>query len=64
LLDSLLGLKIVAKGKWCPTFKSMLVDSFSDDQDLFDLIETKLAWVAFSFQVLKYMYFSINDFQA
>ncbi|WJX13404.1 hypothetical protein P8452_03794 [Trifolium repens] len=42
LLDSLLGLKIVAKGKWSPTFKSMFVHSFSIDQDLFDLIETKL----------------------
>jgi hypothetical protein len=42
MLDNLLGLKIVAKGKWSPTFKSMMVDSFSNDQDLFDFIETKL----------------------
>ncbi|KAK2450973.1 hypothetical protein QL285_010066 [Trifolium repens] len=28
LLDSLLGLRIVAKGRWSPTFRSMFVDSF------------------------------------
>jgi hypothetical protein len=43
MLDSLLGLKIVAKSKWSPTFMPMLVDSFSDDQALFEPIETKVA---------------------
>jgi hypothetical protein len=41
VLDNLLGLKIVAKCKWSPTFKSMFVESFSTDKELFELMETK-----------------------
>ncbi|WJX77054.1 hypothetical protein P8452_60397 [Trifolium repens] len=42
ILDKILGLKIVAKGKWNPTFKAMMVESFYEDQDLFNHIESKL----------------------
>ncbi|WJX41855.1 DNA helicase [Trifolium repens] len=41
LLDSLLGLRIVAKGRWSPTFRSMFVDSFSTDKELFEVMEAK-----------------------
>ncbi|KAK2444389.1 putative ADP-ribosylation factor GTPase-activating protein AGD14 [Trifolium repens] len=40
LLDNLLGLKIVAKGTWSPTFTSIFVDIYSANQNLVTLMET------------------------
>jgi hypothetical protein len=40
MLDNILGLKIVAKGKWSPTFKSFIVESFSTNKEQMELIES------------------------
>ncbi|WJX45162.1 hypothetical protein P8452_32062 [Trifolium repens] len=42
LLDDILGLKMVAKVKWNPTFRSCYVHSYSTEQTLVELVESKV----------------------
>ncbi|KAK2360584.1 hypothetical protein QL285_085837 [Trifolium repens] len=42
ILDDILGLKMVAKVKWNPTFKNNYVHSYSTEQTLVELVESKI----------------------
>ncbi|WJX29655.1 hypothetical protein P8452_18271 [Trifolium repens] len=42
ILDDILGLKMVAKVKWNPTFKNNYVHSYSTEQTLVELVESKV----------------------
>ncbi|KAK2374407.1 replication protein A 70 kDa DNA-binding subunit C [Trifolium repens] len=42
ILDDILGLKMVAKVKWSPTFRSCYVHSYSTEQTLVELVESKV----------------------
>ncbi|KAK2406773.1 hypothetical protein QL285_042463 [Trifolium repens] len=42
ILDDLLGLKMVAKVKWNPTFRSGYVQSYSTEHTLVELVESKV----------------------
>ncbi|KAK2411276.1 hypothetical protein QL285_046569 [Trifolium repens] len=41
ILDNVLGLNMVAKVKWNPTFRSNLVQTYSTDENLVELLESK-----------------------
>ncbi|WJX66890.1 hypothetical protein P8452_51397 [Trifolium repens] len=42
ILDNILGLSMVAKVKWNPTFKSSYVQTYSTDDGLVELLESKV----------------------
>jgi hypothetical protein len=57
LLDDILGLKMVAKVKWNPTFRSGYVHSYSTEHTLVELVESKVSSI-FDFLNLIHILFS------
>ncbi|WJX21408.1 hypothetical protein P8452_10850 [Trifolium repens] len=45
IVDDILGLKMVANVKWNPTFRSSYVHSYSTEQTLVELVESKVIFV-------------------